>query len=606
MPADLVTRLLLKNDEFDRSLKQSQKQIQSFDKMTASVSKGVTASFVSMAGGIGLAVGGLEAFNKTLMSSQTTGDAFVRVQEQAKASVDAFFSSLAMGDFSGFLQNIGNIVTKAGELADIMDELGTKTLFTNAEVRTLEQEYRIQKAIASDRSKSVEERKKAREEAENYIKQIAELQRSLAKTNTEAGYNTIRTELAKQGYKGYATDSQIDPFTKESNRSELVALGKEYGALYNEYKKWDNQRKSANTRDTHTLTSINDKYAEAEKKLRAMERSTEGGTAKLAYYFYELADEEDSALGRALQMVTAIGEINAAEAERISQLGTLDARLEKQADREEKTAAKAAEKVFSAGSFAAINQEIGKLKKVWEESTDEAIRIGAVKAIKDLEKRKLSIEIEYEMKSTALSAPGVTKPTGKNATNDIKSGRIKIEPIQPAAIQANFDYAEGLQSISSALGSVTNMVNNDAAGWLSWSANILAATAEAIPAIKALTNAQAAAAITGAAASASTIPVLGWINAIAAVAALTAAFANMPKFADGGIVGGSSFAGDRVPILANSGEMMLNDKQQRNLFNMLNNGTGANFGQMSYTVKVKGEDLYIALGNYNKRKSKIR
>ena len=46
-----------------------------------------------------------------------------------------------------------------------------------------------------------------------------------------------------------------------------------------------------------------------------------------------------------------------------------------------------------------------------------------------------------------------------------------------------------------------------------------------------------------------------------------------PKFAKGGIVKGNQFTGDRVPIMANSGEMILTTSQQKNLFEGINMGT---------------------------------
>lgn len=49
-----------------------------------------------------------------------------------------------------------------------------------------------------------------------------------------------------------------------------------------------------------------------------------------------------------------------------------------------------------------------------------------------------------------------------------------------------------------------------------------------------------------------------------------------PHFATGGIVPGNSPVGDRVQIMANSGEMVLNGPQQKQLFEMANGGGGAN------------------------------
>jgi hypothetical protein len=55
-----------------------------------------------------------------------------------------------------------------------------------------------------------------------------------------------------------------------------------------------------------------------------------------------------------------------------------------------------------------------------------------------------------------------------------------------------------------------------------------------------------------------------------AVSGVLAAFAAIPKFETGGIVGGSSYYGDKLLARVNSGEMILNQRQQRNLSNMIN------------------------------------
>jgi hypothetical protein len=74
---------------------------------------------------------------------------------------------------------------------------------------------------------------------------------------------------------------------------------------------------------------------------------------------------------------------------------------------------------------------------------------------------------------------------------------------------------------------------------------------------------------------------------------------NAGKFAQGGIIGGYSFSGDRVPILANSGEMVLNQQQQSSLFKQLNNG--GNGG--SLTARVAGNDLLFILEQAQKKRS---
>lgn len=53
------------------------------------------------------------------------------------------------------------------------------------------------------------------------------------------------------------------------------------------------------------------------------------------------------------------------------------------------------------------------------------------------------------------------------------------------------------------------------------------------------------------------------------------ASAKPPKYKDGGIVPGASFTGDQVMARVNSGEMILNQRQQANLFNQINSGGGS-------------------------------
>ena len=58
----------------------------------------------------------------------------------------------------------------------------------------------------------------------------------------------------------------------------------------------------------------------------------------------------------------------------------------------------------------------------------------------------------------------------------------------------------------------------------------------------------------------------------AALAAVMAGLAMAGAFADGGIVGGTQKQGDRLLARVNSGEMILNTRQQANLFRLLNSG----------------------------------
>ena len=72
-------------------------------------------------------------------------------------------------------------------------------------------------------------------------------------------------------------------------------------------------------------------------------------------------------------------------------------------------------------------------------------------------------------------------------------------------------------------------------------------------------------------------------------------------YAEGGIIPGNSFAGDKVMAMVNSGEMILNTHQQKNLFDMLNGitGTGIASSKIELTGKIRGKDLLLVQKNYN-------
>jgi hypothetical protein len=88
-----------------------------------------------------------------------------------------------------------------------------------------------------------------------------------------------------------------------------------------------------------------------------------------------------------------------------------------------------------------------------------------------------------------------------------------------------------------------------------------------------------------------------------AVGGVLSAFAAIPKFEDGGIVGGSSFYGDKILARVNSGELILNQEQQRSLYNQLNNPMEA-MQPVVMDVVLRGEDLILSQERTNRKISR--
>ena len=124
-------------------------------------------------------------------------------------------------------------------------------------------------------------------------------------------------------------------------------------------------------------------------------------------------------------------------------------------------------------------------------------------------------------------------------------------------------------------------------------------------------NASGIAVATSAAAALGPFGIAALPGLIAGTAAtINGAFAPLYAFANGGIVPGGSFNGDRVPAMVNSGEMILNNGQQGNLFKALNGNLGSlqgnriKEGLVADTV-VRGQDLYILMKRAEKQNKRL-
>lgn len=91
----------------------------------------------------------------------------------------------------------------------------------------------------------------------------------------------------------------------------------------------------------------------------------------------------------------------------------------------------------------------------------------------------------------------------------------------------------------------------------------------------------------------------------AQLAAIVGQVKSMGSFASGGIIGGGSTHGDMLTAQVNAGEMILNGKQQKRLFNMLDGNVINNNGG-EVTFKIEGSTLKGVLTNYDNKRNKIR
>lgn len=88
-----------------------------------------------------------------------------------------------------------------------------------------------------------------------------------------------------------------------------------------------------------------------------------------------------------------------------------------------------------------------------------------------------------------------------------------------------------------------------------------------------------------------------------AVAGVLSAFSAIPKFESGGIVPGNSFYGDQILARVNSGELILNQRQQAALYRQLNTTEGTNI-VLGGRLAVSGDELQLVLDRATTRRNR--
>lgn len=600
--ADLVTRLLLNSSQFDNNIRRSTQQVQQFQQ----VGRNITATIGRFAGVLGIAMTAGEAFNKVLNSSQTLGDMTASNMAALKTSVDEFFYSLGRGNLSNFLTGLGDMIDKAKEAYAALDQLGNTQISYGVFSAKSQSEIADAQYIAKNKFAPADQRNAAfdkwritlQEQQAANIRLQEELINSASKA-VEARTNANITVTMEDMLKAFEADL-LDP----AKRDEVKSRAKNGTANYQsnaKRKDWSQEQKDAlaeSQKQNLIIHTMLEKYNDDELKDIAAKiqqyYQLNSALKSTAREYNETANEYNSSMAK----MEGFKPVDSLEGFKVF-TGTTN-------NVEVKLPVKP---VIPVGSLAELDAQIASLRKELNLaiSNEDRIRINA--ELNALTEQKRVIEFQYKYPNAPIG-----KLDGKPAG---LAGMVKPEiptslpkfssPITNKNIKLNNEYAQSLGAIASIMGSVTNMTNEGAAAWLSWGANLISAVAAAIPQIVALTTAKKGEAIASGVASAAQTPFVGWLLAGAAAAAVVAALASIPSFSTGGIFAGNSTIGDMNLARVNAGEMILNNRQQRNLFNLLNgNGVMGSAGGGQVEFKIRGKELVGVLANYNNKTAKVR
>ena len=597
MAADLFVRILFQSNEFDRSINNSRaraKQFQSDLEKSAggfqrfgSLANSAAGLVGKLAGGLGIAMGAFEVFDKAINSNAQLQGKWQTAMGTGKTVTDQFFSALYSGDWTVFNEGIEKAIDNAEAYITAYRNTMKMLQSTATSYERIDAQKNQLESIVEDDTRSLDERRKAQAELDKILLMgVADIREASTILNntlnqmiqTNAGsnryinadnaqstilelynpYSSIRKELEE--YRK-VRDMSADTFANSFRAGDLTYYYQRQDAKA-EYSQYTEAQRQRNDELLRLVDSMNEEVFNSFKEL-----------------FDQINDLNDKAGTWEKDRFGARDEILSAQEE-----------LDKAASEAVKKAAKDKENIIPEGSILELQKKISDLTTSFQKAADDGTRAGLQKAISEAQTQLEMMQLRAN--NTTLSVPGIGKTTGRNPTEDIKSGYINVNPIEAETIQANYDYADSLNAIGSMMSSVSNITNEGAAGWLRYASSLVGSISSAIPALRQLYTANQAVAIAEGTKSAASTPVIGWITAIGAIGSMIAAFASIPKFANGGIVPGNMFSGDRVPVLANSGEMILNQTQQGRLFNILQSG---GYRRIEEAQKVEFEIAYDKL-----------
>jgi hypothetical protein len=570
--SDILTRLLLNTGDYDAKLSKAKKSSNDF---ASNISGKAVTAVGKFASGIGVAMGAAEAFGRVIKSSQTTGDKYAETIEGLKASVDAFFTSISTGDFTSFITGMDAVVSKAREAYAAMDQLGNAQMsFGIAQVLN-QRDIAEAQQLAKNKFAPLDVRKGA---FADWRTAIGTQQAQSAQLEADIQRYVTKAVESKAGIKGFTANMDnvmkglLLDIQDEGKRSELK---KKYEAEYKEY--------TAAVSEASKLLRTGSK-TEAEKMHDSQQYHAT--LAKLNEQYNEAITINSLLVRYGDDDLKAIGD----HVKSMIQLDGAVANLKREYNEtanEFNNANKGVKGFTPLEAFEGYTVYSG---------TSEAAKNFTPKVSGTTGKMVTPVVMGYSQYGTDLGQKVLEWMNGKEIPIikvpieiDEQIDEEDLSNLWPKHIKKIEDMNSALSSTGEIFGSIGSIMGSFGENMGAWLMGTVGNIAQMIVQLQSLATANGVL-------SASKLPFPANLVAVATVVGTIASvFASLPKFAEGGVVGGSSFFGDKLLARVNSGEMILNQRQQARALSLMDNGGNV---RVSGDVRLSGKDIYISLRNY--------
>lgn len=502
----------------------------------------------------------LETAKKAIQSNNYLWDEWERAVAAAQGSFTSFANSLAHADFSNFIDNMSNVVTAAREAATALQDLDDAKMFGSKIRAEIDYEAEGFYSILKNKNASQSDVQAAMAGLEELRVRQENAAADTASANLYALAAKFAEILSEQGI-GASAENTVR--IGNDNRYELIE-----GSLFEKYFKdlsafRSGQARFERFRDDNTSIISGQKVGYVTDKetgetigkteykvMRAIYEGVTGDIMKELFGYYNDALSELTFVRRSRNQDMRV-------MSRWTNGGTSG------------TVSSAAE-----GSIAALQNSIREAEGDLNAAADAFGRHAARRIISKLQEDMAFLEMEGKALGEGLSI-GMTGVGG--LTYGMVGSHLAKTPI--AGISAG-EYKDTAKASETAAESVALLT--DTIGQLGILSNITT------PEVQQFTRSFG-----------SILSMIGqtvggpWGIALQGIGGIVSSFSG------GGVVGGTSYKGDRLLAAVNSGEMILNGYQQKQLLDIISSGGGG--GVQNISAVVRGEDMYLVLSNYKRR-----
>ena len=238
---DLIVRLQLKYQDYQKGLKKAEKDTKGFAATLGKI-KGVGLAVWAAVGASAISFG-----KQLIKSSQTIGDAWNRMTAQIKAGWDVFVQSVGAWDWNNFIGRIKEATVAAKVLTNALDAEFEVSNSIKLQKASMAEELAELEVLARDQTKTYEERASAAQKYLSLVKPLYEQELMLAEKLEDAhlgkflaGSGLEDTKQVREELRKFLVDigkipTLLDDLAAKSKAQKTIDKG--VNALGSNYKK---------------------------------------------------------------------------------------------------------------------------------------------------------------------------------------------------------------------------------------------------------------------------------------------------------------------------------------------------------------------------------